>query len=304
MSKKVIARQFGGLGNQLFIYATAKALSCRTNSELVMDINTGFRNDAYNRDFSLHHFNIDFRIANRFESFDFPSGKVWRYFFRRFNSFLKDKNRFYLTDLLSNEWFFMPEIINHTLISSTWIEGYWQSPRYFEDISDLLVTELTIKSPLSLETMRVNDLIQRENSVSIHLRMIRDLSNDVDSQKSNKISLMHYHSAMEYISTRIENVHFFCFSDNAEIAKEFLKVPYNITFISHNKGNKDYEDFFLMQQCQHNILANSTFGWWPAWLNSNSKKIIISPPIHYWDNKDILPHSWLTSDQISNFLQQ
>jgi len=294
---KIIARVFGGLGNQLFIYATARAMAERTGAELVLDTRTGFQGDAYERQFALHHFNANYREATALERFDFPTGRGWRYVFRRGNEILPFKNRFYLTDLLANEWFFMPEMLAYCPSSVVWLEGYWQSPRYFEDARTILDKELRIKSPLSVQTLRLAEHLQKPNSICIHLRMLRNVIKGVEALKVSETNMKYYQRSMDYIAERLENPQFFCFSDNPEISNSLLQTPYNLTFVKHNKSDEHaYEDFYLMTLCRHFILSNSTFGWWAAWMGQANKSMVMSPPLHRWDNRDILPQGWKTTD--------
>lgn len=312
---KLITRIFGGLGNQLFIYATAKALAARTGAELVLDTKTGFRRDAYQRQFALHRFDIQYREANALEQFDFPAGKIARFMLRRANRHLPFRHRFYLTEKKHTERFpkvdnflktgcskryFMPELMSFQPAGRTWLEGYWQSPRYFENIRETLTHELTVQGQLSPETMRVAAQIQTSDSVCVHLRLSRNIVAGKEIATGKQLDWQHYIQCMDFVAQQIENPRFFCFSDNPEAAQKLGSLPYDIVLVSHNKGDeRAHEDFYLMSLCRHFILSNSTFGWWPAWLNTNPGSMVISPPVHFWDNRDILPSGWVTSDQLS-----
>lgn len=296
---KIIARVFGGLGNQLFIYATARALAERTGAELVLDTRSGFRRDAYERRFALQCFDIQYEEARWFERFDFPAGRGIRFFTRHFNYLLPFSRRFYVREHRHYKRFFMEELASFQPAPRTWFEGYWQSPAYFEEIRPILTQELRVKSPLSGETRRLAEVIQETNSVCVHLRMLRHFLQGVENIADKKMDFKHYLDSMEHIAQRVENPHFVCFSDNPEVVKSLLQSPYNISFVGHNKGDAQaYQDFHLMSLCRHFILSNSTFAWWPAWLSQHPDSIAISPPLHYWDNRDILPSHWLTSDRL------
>jgi hypothetical protein len=299
---KIISRIFGGLGNQLFMYATARALAQRTGAELVLDTHTGFKNDPFKRKFSLQGFNIQYKEANAFERFDFPTGKAIRYFLRRANQSLPFRSRFYLTERKEDERSFMPKLASHRAAALTWMEGYWQSPLYFEHIREELTQEITVESPLSRQTQKMAEAIRGCNSVCVHLRMLRNVIGGVETGANRKIDAQHYLESMDYLAQSVENPRFFCFSDNPKVLELFPSVPHDVVFVTHNKGDGHvHEDFHLMSLCRHFILSNSTFGWWPAWLNSNPDSIVIAPPLRYWDNRDILPSHWLTFDKITAY---
>ncbi|MBK8196444.1 MAG: alpha-1,2-fucosyltransferase [Lewinellaceae bacterium] len=295
--KKVIARIFGGLGNQLFIYATARALAHRTGAELVLDTQTGFRYDAYQRKFALNCFHIQFREATPIERFDSPAGRIIRNLLRRINKYLPFRYKFYLVEKVKDKRWFMPEILTIHPSGLIWIEGFWQSPRYFDDIRKQLVKELTIQTPLSLETRNLATLIQSSNSVCVHLRLVRHIVNGEERRADRNLDINHFLRCIAYMAQNLRDPKFFCFSDSPENAVLFRDIPHNITFVTHNTGDdRAFEDFYLMSLCRHFILSNSTFCWWPAWLNDLPDSIIISPPLHFWDNTDILPTHWITSD--------
>jgi hypothetical protein len=296
---KLIARVFGGLGNQLFIYATARALAERTGVTLALDTRSGFRHDAYERHFSLRCFDVQFEEANTFERFDYLGGRGMRYFIRKANRHLPFPRRFYLLEKNERKKSFMYELMSFQPSARTWLEGYWQSPAYFEDIRPILMQELQVKNPLSSQTLEMADFIRRTNSVCVHLRMLRHFLKGVENVADKKMDFKHYLQSMDFMAQKVDNPHFFCFSDNPDVMESLLKSPYDITFVTHNKGDaKAYEDFHLMSLCHHFILSNSTFAWWPAWLSRHPASIAISPPLHYWDNRDILPSHWLTSDKL------
>lgn len=296
---KLISRISGGLGNQLFIYATAKALAMRTGAELVLDTQTGFRRDIYQRRFALQCFGFQYKEANAQERFDFPSGRIIRYVLRRANHYLPFQRRCYLVEKSGQKRWFMPELLSYQPFTNTWLEGYWQSPLYFEDIRDLLIQELTVKSQLSPETLRVAGQILSANSVCVHLRLSRNVVNGAAITTDKQLNWSYFIRCMDFVAQQIKNPRFFCFSDNPEAAELVRSLPYDTVLVAHNNGdNRAFEDFYLMSLCRHFILSNSTFGWWPAWLCQYPDSMVVSPPLRFWDNRDILPPNWLNADQI------
>jgi hypothetical protein len=296
---KVIARIFGGLGNQLFIYATARALAQRTGAELVLDTHSGFQRDSYERQFSLQRFNVQYREANAMERFGFPLGRGFRYLLRNANRRLPAQRRFYITDFFDANKAYLPEITTRKPAPLTWLEGYWQSPRYFKDIRKTLQHELQVSGPLSTKTVSLAQTIREENAVCIHFRMLRHIIKGGKTGVDHKPEATYFRKCIHFMAQKLDNPLFVCFSDDPQSVKSYLSDSDNFLFVTHNKGDeKAIEDFYLMAQCRHFILSNSTFGWWPAWLNNNRDKIVITPEVNYWDNQDILPDKWLRYDQI------
>lgn len=294
---KIIPRIVGGLGNQLFIYAAAKALALRTGAELVLDTQTGFRCDLYRRQFALHCFDIQYKEASATERFDFPGGRGVRYFFRKANRYLPFQHRFYLTENAGQKRSFMPELMSFQPATRTWLEGYWQSPHYFEEIRETLKKELTVKSPLSPKTLRVVEQIQFTNSVCVHLRLSRNIVDGKEVAAGKQLDWQHYIRCIDFVAQQIENPRFFCFSDNPDAAQKLASLPYDMVLVSHNKGDeRAHEDFHLMSLCRHFVLSNSTFGWWPAWLNEQPGGVVAAPALRFWDNRDILPAHWTAVD--------
>lgn len=297
---KVIARVFGGLGNQLFIYAAAKALAERTGSHLVLDIHSGFRRDDFQRQFALNHFDVGYREANALERFEFPMGRGVRYLFRTVNQYLPPQNRFYLSDLFRQKKKFIEPLISYQPRAWSWMEGYWQSPLYFNDIRKTLIRELRVTSSLSEETIALAERIRGANSVCVHLRMLRHFLKGTEMESERKLGGQHYLKSMDYIAQSVDNPLFVCFSDAPHAVKSQLAAaPFDIIFVTHNKGDeRAHEDFYLMSQCRHFVLSNSTFGWWPAWLCQHPDSIVLTPPLNLWDNLNILPSNWITSDSL------
>ncbi|MCB0575805.1 MAG: alpha-1,2-fucosyltransferase [Saprospiraceae bacterium] len=298
---KIIARIIGGLGNQMFVYAAAKALAARTGAMLVLDTKSGFRRDVYRRKFSLHHFDIKYQEANAFERFEFAGGRGFRYFGRSICRILPNQFRFYRTEKSISPKKFEPNNLDTFVPGYTWIEGYWQSPQYFEEVRPELQKELHVISPLSGDTLALAEEIRKNNGVCVHLRMLRHIINGINHSAHQQFDKTHFLRSMDFIANRIDSPHFYFFSDNPNARESLINLPFSTTFVTHNQGDDlACQDFHLMMQCRHFILSNSTFSWWPAWLSQTPESIVISPPVNYWDNRDILPPSWLCSNKLES----
>jgi len=186
--------------------------------------------------------------------------------------------------------------------NGTYFNGFWQTEKYFKDIEPIIRKELTLINPFSKKSEILLEKIKNSNAVSVHVRRYitsADKNYPNVSDIFGTCSIDYYKKAMEYVSQHEKNPHFFIFSDNYGWAiKNFKSLPYSITY-AKNDDSKDYEDLMLMASCKHNIIANSSFSWWGAWLNSNKNKIVIAP--NQWfnnvkasvDTKDVVPKSWI-----------
>ena len=179
-----------------------------------------------------------------------------------------------------------------------YLDGYWQCENYFLDIREELLVELSIKSSLSKKTIAIDNLISKStNAVGLHIRRGDYVTNQETLKIHGICSLEYYYKAISLLEDKLGDCHYFIFSDDTEWAKANLKIKGDMTIVDHNDGLKSYEDLYLMSKCDHNIIANSSFSWWGAWLNVNKSKIVIAP--RKWfnsldlDDSMIKPSSWL-----------
>ncbi len=269
----VIVKLYGGLGNQLFQYAMARRIAKESHSLLKLDVSTGFENDFYRRTYSLNHFNI----AEHFAS---PKDIVGL-------RYIKEKY-----------FHFDPDILD--LHDGVYLDGYWQSEKYFKSVEDVIRDELTVREPLQGANLKIAEEITQTHSVCVHLRRLYGIScRQVDTQGVNihgSVPLDYYYRSVERLTQTIKDPHFFVFSDDPGWTRDNLKLPYPTMIVASNGPGKDYEDLRLMSLCKHHIIANSTFSWWGAWLNSGKDKTVFAPG--QWFNaaehnvKDLIPETW------------
>ena len=295
--KKVIARIFGGLGNQLFIYAAARRLSFKTNSLLVLDINSGFKYDTlYKRNFQLNHFDIKCRFASEVEQLK-PFSKIRRYILRFLNMMLPLKHK---TFLVQKGFIFDERLLRIRPKRILYTEGYWQSEDYFKDIESIIRMDLKIIPPKDEINLNLASQILSHESIAIHFRFF-DKSNQ--SIKDNNITIDYYLNAINYIENINSNVHYFIFSDDPISAKNLLSLPKNkVTYVNNNISQENsYADLWLMTLCKHFIIANSTFSWWGAWLSDSPNKIVVTPNVQLnlksnvtaWGFEGLIPKNWI-----------
>jgi len=178
------------------------------------------------------------------------------------------------------------------------LEGYWQSEKYFADISDLIREEFTLHRPLDPKNAALAELIGSVNSVSIHVRRGDYVTNPHTHQVHGVCPLDYYERAIRVVAERAPHPHLFVFSDDPEWTKGHLRFPFPTVYVEGNEGEKQCEDLRLMNLCRHNIIANSSFSWWGAWLNRNPGKTVVAPAKWFksggMDTRDLLPETWLT----------
>ena len=257
----IIIRFQGGLGNQMFQYALYLELKYIGKS-VKADITT-YMTDKDLRKFKLRDvFNVDVDIADKKEIYELAGGE-------------KNYIGGFIRKYLRRKTYFKEEQLNdYQVIASledAYLDGYWQNEKFFPHVKKIL-KEKYIFMQQSIKTNNLYAMIQKEQSVSIHIRMGDYLVyNDVYGEICTK---EYYQNAIEYIMEKIDSPIFFVFSDEPEKAKDFLG---NRKAIYVEKQEDDWCDMYLMSKCKHNIIANSTFSWWAAWLNKNYNKQIISP---------------------------
>jgi Glycosyl transferase family 11 len=182
---------------------------------------------------------------------------------------------------------------------SVYLDGFWQSEKYFVDIQDILRREFTLKNPQTAIFEQIASIIDERNSVSLHIRRGDIANNPETNLLHGTCSLEYYERAIGYIAKRIELPHFFIFSDDPDWVKENLKLSFPSTNVSCGELLPDYEELHLMSRCQNHIIANSSFSWWAAWLNPTPDKCVIAPKKWFGtleydhDTKDIIPTSWV-----------
>jgi len=255
----MILRFIGGLGNQLFIYSFGRAMQINHNVHVYFDSYSGFKKDVYKRKFELDNFNTNIKRALRYNSFYFPIRK-------RSESLAKTlfPGSFYIEE---DQNFDLEQFITQEkLHRKIFIEGYFQNQKYFENIKDLLQTELTLNTNLSEKAKEYLKTINNYNSVAVHIRL---------KERANLNQLDFYSKNISRLKNELHDPTFFLFSDDINWCKKNMKLDSDVIFIVNS--NNQIEDFWLMKNCNNFIISNSTFSWWAAFLSDNSNKIIISP---------------------------
>ena len=268
----VIVRLTGGLGNQMFQYAVGRKVAHVHGVELNLDI---FGFESYTlRKYVLGAFNIQEKFATSEEVKALTVRK--RGFFKPLIAKAMGRKLVSASSYIREKQFhFDPEIQN--LPDNVYLDGYWQSEKYFMGIEDTIRKEFIVKTDQKGKNFKLAELIESCDSVSLHIRRGDHVSDPETQKRYGTCNLDYYHRCIEFLTRFVKKPHFFIFSDDPVWARDNLNLAYTTTFVDHNSEDKNYEDLRLMSQCKHNIIANSSFSWWGAWLNNNPNKLVYAP---------------------------
>ena len=288
----IIVRLNGGLGNQLFQYAFGRRLSEMHQVPLKLDIRW-FEKKI--RDYELPNFCIKEDIATDKEvALTTRMTTSWQN--RLARNIIQPLLPYYRRcQVIERQGGFDSKLLKTK--PNIYLVGYWQNEQYFKTIENTLRTELAFKNHLDERNNIIANQINRTNAVSLHIRRGDYITNSEYQRIFGTCSLDYYNRAIQVICDKLSNPHFYVFSDDILWATENLKIPYPVTLISHNHGVNSYRDMQLMSLCKHNIIANSTFSWWGAWLNERQDKIVIAPKTWYADKaknkQNLVPERWI-----------
>lgn len=279
----------GGLGNQMFQYAFGKALGNKTLYDLSWFDENAKKNMTTERFYELEGFNLNTQIATQREIAAIREKKQSRIlnFIRR----ILNAPYYKLNEIHEPDYRYHKELLQNNN-NETYYVGYFQCEKYFLQIREQLLKDFSLQVALNDKNTEMLARINSVNSISIHIRR----GDYVNLQHIYELcNLDYYQNAIEYIALHESMPHFFLFSDEIDWVKQHLKVAYPVTYVDINDNKNGIFDIELMKQCKHNIIANSSFSWWGAWLNENPNKIVIAPKVWYSNGmpSDIVPDNWI-----------
>ena len=287
LEETFIVKFNGGLGNQMFQYAFARALEAETNTKTVFDMS--FFEKKYARPFELDIFNVKVETITNFWD-KLKLKLIWK-----LRKKLNGKKILGINFYCEPHFEFDEKLFK--LDKNTYIEGFFQGEKYFKDIEDIIRADFQFKNMPNEQNQVLIEKINATNSISLHIRRGDYVQKKRYQNVYATCSLDYYKRGVEYIAGMFENPTLFIFSDDIEWVKENLQLPYEGVYVSHNTGNRSYEDMRLMSLCKHNVIANSSFSWWGAWLNNNKEKVVIAPKKWFNDEKivqtDVIPKDWV-----------
>ena len=292
----IIVEIMAGLGNQLFQYANAYSLSKSLKKDLRLDLS--FFERSHRKDvFRLDKFNIVFEEAEINDIARLKRKVLKPDILRKigrsigivpYSNFKYHFDNDRIDDCLIN---------NRNYASEMYVSGYFADEKYFKKFEIDLRKQFVLKKSLNSSNLKMLNRIENSNSISVHIRRGDYVGNSFFAE----IPITYYQEAIRYIEERVNNITLFIFSDDLEWAKNNFVTKNKTVFVGINDSATDYMELALMAACKHNIIANSTFSWWGAWLNNNFNKIVIAPKVWFNDkssqskysNGGLVPSEWL-----------
>lgn len=289
----IVGHVIGGLGNQMFQYAAARALALSRNETLGLDTS------AF-ADYPLHQ---GFELTR---VFGIVAPEVGRDELRRRYGWRIDP----LALRLAARWRRFPFRDRRIVIephfdfwdglagvpAGAYLHGYWQSERYFRSVADIVRADFRFVAALDGEARSWSERLLGDNSVGLHVRRGDYVANPSTLAVHGVCPLAYYARAVETIAARVRDPVFYVFSDDLPWARSHLEIAHPVRFVDANSGAASYRDLQLMSLCKHNIIANSSFSWWGAWLNPNPGKTVVAPARWFAGRpqpKDLYPESWI-----------
>ena len=284
----IVVKIIGGLGNQLFQYSYAKSLQ-QKGYKVKIDI-SAFKSYKLHGGYFLDGYLIDIEEATVRDLSLYRAPNIITKLKRKIGleniNFIEEDVFFFSENLL------LPK-------DDSYIEGYFQSEKYFLVIRDVILKQISLKKNLSAYGVSIQKKISACNvSCSIHIRRGDYLTNAATNKLHGVLNLDYYRSSIELLEKRFSNnIQYFIFSDDIEWAADNLKIN-NSTLIENDLSRDPNEDIYLMSLCSHNIIANSSFSWWGAWLNKNLHKNVFAPKAWVLENKineltfHLIPNNW------------
>ena len=280
----IIVKIKSGLGNQMFQYALGRRLSLDWNDELKFDLSwfDNIKKGETPRKLELVKFNVILPKATETEI-----AQARPSFFARIVDKVKGR--------LNRNYFFQFHSWLLKIKKAAYLDGYFQSFKYIEPIREVLLKDFVLKNTYSEGAQKIkNEIEASAQSVAMHVRRGDFVTTCKDW--NGLCEAEYYKKGLDIIQKKYFNVKLFIFSDDIGWAKENLKFDNQMVFVSRPSLNSA-EELLLMSLCKHQIIANSTFSWWAAWLNQNKEKIVIAPS--RWllaaniDTMDLLPPIWI-----------
>ncbi|MEY8214477.1 MAG: alpha-1,2-fucosyltransferase [Colwellia sp.] len=272
----------GGLGNQMFQYAAAKSLAVHNNEGLVADISAFKKYNVHPLRLNELNCDCEFEFKNSifFKALEVPFiSRLLSKFSSLFNVYI--------------------DSVFFELSSTASLVGYFQTEKYFSSIREVLLKNFTLKEPLREHDSLIEKAIIKTNSVSVHIRRGDYITNPSANAVHGTCDQEYFNRALKYLKERdvlLADTVLFIFSDDILWCKNNLGFDIKTTFVDADASRPEV-DIHLMSKCKHNIISNSTFSWWGAWLNINLDKIVVAPsqwfsPDSGHDYSDIVPSSW------------
>lgn len=274
-----------GLGNQMFQFALFRKLQDLGKDVCIYDVDLR-RKDALHNGLELENvFGLRYDKISKKEFRRYDTKNLMNHILRKL--FYEKKYPMFEERFLS----YKPEIFS---MDNLCLKGYWQSEKYFKGIEELIRKDFCFPEIRDEKNIRILDMIHQSQSVAVHVRRGDYLTEQYKHTFGSVCNEEYYKKAIQYVRERVSDARLFVFSNDIEWCKKNFDSK-NTVFVEGNCGKESYKDMQLMSQCKHQIIANSSFSWWAAWLNDYKEKIVISPScwMHGETVQDIVCEDWV-----------
>ncbi len=293
----ICVRLMGGLGNQMFQYAAGRNLSLRHGTNLKLDL--GFlldrtpKKDFVYRDFDLCIFNVQADIAEQGETVAFGKHRKIE---RILHSAKRKLNSAVPAYVRESPFRFYPRYFKTP--ANAYLEGYWQSERYFKENEPVIRGDFTFREGLDRHALQMARRIEDSDSVCLNVRRGDFVNIAAASRYHGVCDTDYFLRAVSEIKSIVGKPRFFVFSDDIEWCRTNLPIDPPPTIVDHTYAGARFGQYLqLMSGCRHFIIPNSSFGWWAAWLSRNPGKVVIAPKQWYRDNRMdtryLTPEEWI-----------
>jgi hypothetical protein len=291
----IVVKLKGGLGNQMFQYAAGRSLAHMHQTELYFD--TTFLdkdpNGAYtkrNLEISVFNTDVNKALPEQIKKFSIgASNRYTRTLQRHLPNLFTTLYAAESGNLFQKQFFGYPK--------NTYLDGFWQSEKYFKSIESILIEEFKPSESLNDQNETWLKKIKSVNAVSVHVRRGDYVSLKNAKEHHGILPIQYYELAIKYLQEKNREMELFVFSDDLDWCKHNLKFDAPIHFVDVNQQQNFHLDLCLMSHCKSNVVANSSFSWWAAWLNQNGDKTIVAPKQWYAQNAlsttDLIPGTWI-----------
>ena len=285
---------YGGLGNQMFQYAVGRSLSLLRGAPLKLDITWFPRVKGTVRKYDLDVFPIVEDFASEQEILDLRGNEPHRGI-----RLLRRVTRTLLSTTPGTYFKEHRQDFDESVFAlegDVYLEGYWQNERYFRKVADTILKDFTLKEDPSGKNREMAERISNTPSVSIHIRRGDYVTNPDAAKLLGFRGVDYVQKAVSVMLEKCSAPSYYVFSDDIEWCRDNLHLDRETVFVDHNGEGGAHEDMRLMSRCKHNIITNSSFSWWAAWLNSNPDKTVIAPREWFKGDpgrsKAMSPDSW------------
>lgn len=282
----IIVNLIGGLGNQMFQYACARALSIELRMPLKVTLDMFDAYKSHNGAELERVFFLELDVAQPAELRCMIGTLRVSQTVRRaiaIKLFTPLRGKRFIAEPHLRYW---DGLLDQARMGG-YLQGYWQSERYFLKHTSSIRSDFTFRQSPSGQNAKLARTILDSVAVSIHVRRGDYVSNAKTFAKHGMCTPEYYFKAIEIVRQRVPGARFFAFSDDPQWVTEVLVPRYpGLVLVGHNQAKNSYNDMRLMSLCRHHIIANSSFSWWGAWLNPDPGKVVVAPRNWFANGKD------------------